>query len=414
MKWLLSVWMLFSITVHAGEKFELELNSGESISVDTYRADGDTLYIHLPSERGLGKGYVATAQQMAFEGHTLWALDLHSSYMIAPRRSSIDKFNIPDLLELINYSKNQGFKNLFFIASGRGAQLALKIANQWQLKNPNANYLKGHIFHSPHLIYGKPKLGDEAQYVDIAQVSNLPVYLILPQYGTKYFRAEEIVNVLKEGGSSVFTHRLKGVNGGFHMRNEKDLSKRSLKAKDNLDDTYLLASNLLLSVNPPGPSKLKQIIQKSNKISFSDPVLKPYTQKQFISLSLNNLTDEVINLEQYKGKVVLLNFWASWCKPCVKEIPSLVRLSNQFDQKDFQIITINVGESKQQIKEFMQKVTFDLPVLLDHAGVAVRDWGVYAYPSNFLLDKNGVIRYGYRGALEWDGPNIINTIRQLL
>ena len=413
MKWLALAYMLFSTFVFAGERFELELSSGESISIDRYSAEGDTLYLQLPSERGLGKGYVATAQQVAFEDHTLWALDLHSSYMIAPRRSSIDKFSIPDLLELISYSKDQGFKKLFFIASGRGTQLALKIANQWQLKNPDSNYLKGHIFHSPHLIDGKPKLGEEAQYVDIAKASNLPVYLILPQYGTKYFRSEEIVDTLKKGGSSVFTHRLKGVNGGFHMRNEKDLSKLSLQAKDALTDTYLLASNLLLTVKPTEPLKTKSFTKKATKASFGEPVLKPYKQKQSIDLVLNNLTDEVVNLDQYKGKVVLLNFWASWCKPCVEEIPSLARLKNKLNQQDFQILTINVGESKQQIKNFMTKVTFDLPILLDDSGIAVRNWGVYAYPSNFLLDKNGVIRYAYRGALEWDAPNIVKTIKQL-
>ncbi len=413
MKWLILTVILFSTTLYAGEKFDLTLSSDEVITIDSYPGEGDTLYLQLPSERGLGKGYVTTAQQLAFENHTLWAVDLHSSYMVAPRRSSIDQFNIDDLLELIDYSKSQGFKRLFFIASGRGAQLALKIASQWQLKNPDEHYLKGHLFHSPHLILGNPQLGTNAQYMDVAQVSNLPVYLILPEYGTKYFRAGEIVQALKKGGSSVFTHRLKGVSGGFHMRNEQDLSKLSLQEKDALADTYLLASNLLLTVAPPKPLVVKKNSKKTANFSFKEPVLKPYVQKQSINLVLDNLIGESVSLDQYKGKVVLLNFWASWCKPCVEEIPSLVRLNEKLKKTDFQILTINVGESKQQINEFMKKVAFDLPILLDESGTAVKDWGVYAYPSNFLLDKNGTIRYAYRGALEWDSPIIIDTINQL-
>ncbi|WP_428087634.1 TlpA disulfide reductase family protein [Candidatus Thioglobus sp.] len=405
--------MAFFTLTYAGEKFDLELSSKESISVDAYPANGETLYLYLPSERGLGEGYIAIAQQLAFADKTLWAADLHASYMVPKHRSSIDRFSVDDVLELVDYSKTKGFKQLFFIASGRGAQLALKVANQWQLNNPDADYLKGHIFHSPHLISGKPELGEKAGYADIAKVSNLPVYLILPQYGTKYFRAKEIISVLKKGGSSVFTHRLKGVNGGFHMRREKDLSKLSLQARDSLDDTYLLASNLLLTVNPPKPSKPEKIAKKTAALAFGEPVLKPYTKKQSIALSLNNLAAEAVDLNQFKGQVVLLNFWASWCKPCVKEIPSLVRLNNKLAQKNFKIITINVGESKQQIEAFMKKVTFDLPILLDESGVAVKDWGVYAYPSNFLLDADGIIRYGYRGALEWDSPAIIKTINTL-
>ncbi|MBC8494365.1 MAG: TlpA family protein disulfide reductase [Candidatus Thioglobus sp.] len=414
MKWLILIVTFFSATLYAGEKFDVELSSGDVITIDSYPGEGKVLYLQLPSERGLGKGYVTTAQQLAFENHTLWAVDLHSSYMVAPRRSSIDKFNVNDLLELVDYSKAQGFKQLFFIASGRGAQLALKVANQWQLDNPNSNYLKGHLLHSPHLILGKPQLGTNAQYVDVARVSNLPVYLILPEYGTKYFRAEEIVQALKKGGSSVFTHRLKGVSGGFHMRNEQDLSKVSLQEKDALADTYLLASNLLLTVTPPKPLIIKKTNKKTTELSFSEPVLKPYVQKQSINLVLNNLIGEKVSLDQYRGKVVLLNFWASWCKPCVEEVPSLARLNEKLKATDFQILTINVGESKQQINEFMKKVPFDLPILLDESGIAVKNWGVYAYPSNFLLDKNGTIRYVYRGALEWDAPNIVKTISQLL
>ncbi len=412
MKWLGLLCMALSMLSYAGEKFDLELRSGESISVDAYPANGDTLYLYLPSERGLGKGYVVTAQKLGFDDKAFWAPDLHSSYMVPKHRSSIDRFSVDDLLELIDYSKTQGFKQLFFISSGRGAQLALKVANQWQLNNPDADYLKGHIFHSPHLILGKPDLGEKADYMPIAKVSNLPVYLILPQYSTKYFRAEEIMNVLKKGGSSVFTHRLKGVNGGFHKHNEKDLSKLSLQAKDNLSDIYLLASNLMLTVSPPQPLKFKQVA-KVTTLFFGEPTLRPYRQKQSIALSLNSLTGKKIDLAAFKGEVVLLNFWASWCKPCVKEIPSLVRLSKQLNQKNFKIITINVGESKQQIEDFMKKVAFDLPILLDESGVAVKDWGVYAYPSNFLLDKNGIIRYSYRGALEWDSPVIIKTINTL-
>ena len=414
MKWLGLVFALLSTLSQASEKFEIELDSGELINIDVYHAGGDALYLYLPSERGLGNGYVSTAQKMASKNQTFWAVDLHSSYMIAPSRNSIDKFNIDDLLELVDYSKDQGFEKLFFIASGRGAQLALKISNKWQLKNPDSDYLKGHIFHSPYLIHGKPKLGGKAEYMNIAKASNLPVYLILPQYGTKYFRAEEIVGTLKTGGSSVFTHRLKGVNGGFHMRNEQDLSKISLQAKGDLDNTYLLASNLMLTINPPEPLKSNGTEKKSAEISFSESVLKSYTQKQSIPLALDNLAGERVSLDQYKDQVVLLNFWSSWCKPCVEEIPSLIRLKNKLDRQNFQIITINVGESKQTIEDFMKRVKFNLPILLDDSGVAVRDWGVYAYPSSFLLDKNGSIRYAYRGALEWDTPGIIKTISQLL
>jgi peroxiredoxin len=91
-----------------------------------------------------------------------------------------------------------------------------------------------------------------------------------------------------------------------------------------------------------------------------------------------------------------------------------VRLQQKFKQQNFKILTVNVGEPKAKIIKFTKKIPLDLPILLDEDGIAVKNWGVYAYPSNFLIDKNGVIRYGYRGALEWDKQSVVETIKTLL
>ena len=413
MKWLLLTILFLSSIVIADDKIEIELSSGEVILVDTFKADGDTLYLYLPSERGFGKGHIPTAQQLAFDGNDVWVLDLHTSYMMPKNRSSINKFSIDDLVELISLTQDKGFKQLFFVSSGRGAQLALKAAYQWQIKHPDDAYLKGHIFHSPHLITGAPALGTEAEYVNVAKVSNLPIYMILTQYSTKYFRAKEILQTLKLGGSSVFVHRLKGVRGGFYMRNEEDLTKLDLKIKADLANIYIQAANLLSTVTPLSPKTLSKRKSTKSSLNFSEPTLKTYKGKQNIVLQLKDLNGNIVKLSDYKDKVILLNFWASWCKPCIKEIPSLVRLGDKLKQQDFEIITVNVGESAREISDFKKRVKFDLPILLDDEGKAVQDWGVYAYPSNFILDKNAIIRYTYRGALEWDSPAIIKTIGKL-
>ncbi len=413
MKWLLLTILILSPIIIADEKIEIELSSGEVILVDTFKADGDTLYLYLPSERGFGKGHIPTAQQLAFDGSDVWVLDLHTSYMVPKNRSSINKFSIDDLVELISLTQDKGFKQLFFVSSGRGAQLALKTAHQWQIKHPDVTYLKGHIFHSPHLIKGAPALGTEAEYVNVAKVSNLPIYMILTQYSTKYFRAKEILQTLKLGGSSVFVHRVKGIHGGFHMRNEEDLTKLDLKVKADLANIYIQAANLLSTITPLAPKTLSKPKSTKSSLNFIEPMLKTYKGEQNIVLQLKDLNANIVKLSDYKDKVILLNFWASWCKPCIKEIPSLVRLGDKLKQQDFEIITVNVGESSREINDFKKHVKFDLPILLDDEGKAVQDWGVYAYPSNFILDKNAIIRYTYRGALEWDSPAIIKTIGQL-
>ena len=209
-------------------------------------------------------------------------------------------------------------------------------------------------------------------------------------------------------------HRLKGVRGGFYHRNVKDLTQVDIKMKGNLDSVYIRAINLMNSVKHNEIVKVIDTIKKTSKVTANEPELKPYKGKQNIPLKLSDFNGKAVDIKDYNNQVVLLNFWASWCKPCIKEMPSLVRLQNHFNHDDFKIVAINIGESKEQISEFIKKLKFDLPILFDNSGDAVKEWGVYAYPSNFVLDKNGVIRYTYRGALEWDSQSIINTIKTLL
>ncbi|BBB24591.1 conserved hypothetical protein [Isorropodon fossajaponicum endosymbiont JTNG4] len=416
MKWFSLLLILLAPLVHSGQSTEFELISGDTISADVYSADTQVLFLCLPSERGFSKGYVPTVQQLAFfdvDNVDVWALDLHSSYMVPKHRSSINRFKVKDVLEIISTAERKGFEKIFFLTSGRGAQLALKIAHQWQLENPKSSLIKGHIFHSPHLIHGKLELGTKAKYVDISTVSNLPIYLLLPQFSTKYFRADEISEQLKIGGSSVFTHRLKGAHGWFHMHDEKDLRPMDLKAKESLSNTYVLAMNLMSTVDIPKVVTLKKQTKNSQSLSFGKPVLKLYKGKSNISLKFKSIDGQLLNIKDFDNQVILINFWANWCKPCVKEIPSLVRLQTILKDKPFKILTVNVGESKQEIDASMKKVKFDLPIMLDHSGQAVKDWDVYAYPSNFFLDKNGKIRYTYRGALEWDAKPIVKTIQSL-
>ena len=78
------------------------------------------------------------------------------------------------------------------------------------------------------------------------------------------------------------------------------------------------------------------------------------------------------------------------------------------------MLAVNIGEQPEAIRRFMQRIPVNFDILLDPESRAVRDWKVYAYPSNYLVDRSGRIRYGYRGALAWDAPEIVETIESLL
>ena len=131
-------------------------------------------------------------------------------------------------------------------------------------------------------------------------------------------------------------------------------------------------------------------------------------------LSLEDLGHSVQSLQDYRGQVVLVNFWASWCGPCVVEMPSLERLQQAMSGKPFTILAVNVGESHVKVWNFAAKLKIHLPLLLDPDGQAAADWQVNVYPSSFLVDPHGRVRYVAIGPRSWDAPEFIEVIEEML
>jgi len=119
------------------------------------------------------------------------------------------------------------------------------------------------------------------------------------------------------------------------------------------------------------------------------------------------------SLSDYRGNIVLLQFWATYCTPCRKEMPTMNRLIEKMQGKDFRIVTINMAESKAQVQRFLDEVPVDFPVLLDSDGATLGQWKVFAAPANFILDKSGNIIFTLYGAIEWDSPEIVEKLSAL-
>ena len=134
------------------------------------------------------------------------------------------------------------------------------------------------------------------------------------------------------------------------------------------------------------------------------------------SLKLPNLSGETVTLESLRGKVVLVNFWATWCIPCRKEIPSMQRLWLQLDQSKLHILAIDIGEDETAINNFLGAFnpppTF--PIILDKESATLKTWPVKALPTTFLIDPQGRMAYQAIGGLEFDSPASINVVQVLM
>lgn len=142
--------------------------------------------------------------------------------------------------------------------------------------------------------------------------------------------------------------------------------------------------------------------------------IQSYTDENGAQFSLPDLTDRQHSLSDYNGKVVLVNFWASWCPPCIYEMPVLVRLQQRLADRPFEILALNVGEKKYRVQKFVNLIKFDLPVLLDTSRDTFNQWGVKTLPTSFLIGADGRIRYMVRGDPGWNDENTLALLEKLL
>ena len=131
-------------------------------------------------------------------------------------------------------------------------------------------------------------------------------------------------------------------------------------------------------------------------------------------LSLPDLGGTQHSLSAYRGKVVLVNFWASWCAPCVIEMPGMQRLLAALQDRPFAILAVNVKEPKAQVWRFKKLLKVNFPALLDSDGATTETWEVQYYPTSFLVDGEGDIRYTAYGAIDWDSDEVRQSIEALM
>ena len=131
-------------------------------------------------------------------------------------------------------------------------------------------------------------------------------------------------------------------------------------------------------------------------------------------LKAQDLTGTTRTLADYRGKVVLLNFWASWCPPCLREMPSMERLRLQMKGRPLAIVALDSAETPEEVNAFLSKMKLGFPILLDPDGSNTRRWKVFALPTTFLLDAQGRVRYVLTGPTEWDEGEAFELIESLL
>jgi len=129
--------------------------------------------------------------------------------------------------------------------------------------------------------------------------------------------------------------------------------------------------------------------------------------------TLNNLKGQKIKLSSFKGKVVLLNFWATWCYPCSMEIPSMESLYKKLKKLDFHMLAVKIKD-KPFGQKFVDEKKVKFPVLLDNNSSIALLYGLTGVPESYIIDKKGYITEKVVGAMDWDKPEIIDYLKKLI
>jgi len=394
------------------EVFEVSIDDQE-LSVLRYPAEGQHLVLWIAPGFGTHERAMKTSEVLAEMGIEIWHVDLADSLFLPKNTSTMRSLDGRYVAGLIEAAYAQTSKRITLLTRSYGALPLLRGVRYWQQQHleDKADYLSGAILFSPELYSTVPALGLEPVYSDITFATNIPIMLYQAGKRSNRWQLFSLMENLRQGGAQVFYRVKHGVTGVFYRGDTAPVTLtllKSLPAELQRDLKFLQKFSVPKNVAPlPGVSDGGSHGLDSELKAFKgNPVPHP--------LDLVTAKGQHIKRDDYKGKVTVVNFWATWCPPCVEEIPSLNNLRRAMQDVEFELISVNYAEDDKRVKDFLKQVNVDFPVLLDSDGRVSASWNVLVYPSTFVIGPDGIIHYGVNGAIHWDSPEVVRAMRAML
>lgn len=133
--------------------------------------------------------------------------------------------------------------------------------------------------------------------------------------------------------------------------------------------------------------------------------------KKAPDFTLEDMQGNKVSLSDFKGKVVVVNFWATWCPPCIEEMPSMEKLHQKFKGDDFVLLAVNAEEnSRPLVERFLKKNPYTFPVLLDQDAKVQQMYGVYRFPETIIINRQGEIVTKVLGGRDWMDEEIVSVL----
>ena len=149
-------------------------------------------------------------------------------------------------------------------------------------------------------------------------------------------------------------------------------------------------------------------VEFSNQVAIEGDIPAP-------DFTFPGLDGKMVSLSDYRGKVVLVNIWATWCPPCVDEMPSMEKLYRKFKGKNFEILAVSIDEpGLKAVAPFMKKSNLTFPALIDSEGAIKAVYGITGVPESFIVDKQGILIKKIVGPVDWATPDIFRFFSEVI
>jgi len=370
------------------------------------------LYLWIGEPEAPNDGDALAIKALAKSG-SIWYLDTPEALFEDRSRMTMRKMSGQFMQKLMKKATTL-FDEVIVVTADVGSVPVLRGLHLWQEQadNKSRNQLKNVILLYPSLFVNAPAAGEVPEFFPISYQTALPITILQPAQGTQANTIKLTEKALKMGGSFVQTQIVPiATDGYFKYQNIR------LMAKDAAKRIEATTSEQIQRVN-----KIKYKVAKLEPLNVVIPeskiisgLIKLKTKTFMPKIELNALNGEAMKIpDDYRGKALLINFWATWCPHCVEEIPSMNRALNHLDPERFAMISISYKDSKAILDEFVKKVKVDFPILLDSDGKLSEQWNIFAFPSSFLIDANGQIHYSINAGSIWDSPEMIDYLTEVM
>jgi peroxiredoxin len=156
-------------------------------------------------------------------------------------------------------------------------------------------------------------------------------------------------------------------------------------------------------------------LMAGNLVAGQEDLLTPIQGRpQAPDFILKDVNGHTHQLADYRGKVVVVNFWATWCPPCVLEMPSMQKAWEAIRKDNVVMLAINNGEDAKRVQAFYHKSNVTFPLLLDTNANIMAEWKARGMPSTFVVDPEGRLVYQALGGRDWNHPTILRVLRNLV